>query len=135
MAFNSRQYTFCEMKMFAFGRFFRIAELKYGPKINKEFLHGNEQDPFSIQHGQKTYQGTVSFFQSDFQALINSANGVDILELSFDIVVTYKPKNATGPVITKTIKLAEFSEFEEGMSDGDTHMKVTLPFMFLRLEG
>lgn len=123
------------MKCFMLGRFFRIAELKFSSKKNKEFLHGNEEDPFAIQHGQKTYEGTVTFFQSDFQALIESAGEVDILDLSMDIVVTYKPKAPrVGPTVTRILKLAEFTEFEEGMSDGDTHMKVTLPMMFLRLE-
>jgi hypothetical protein len=61
-----------------------------------------------------------------------AAGGRDILDLQFDIVVTYKPSGAR-PLQTDVLKSVEIKDFEKGWDQGAKHMDVTLPIVFLEL--
>ena len=60
------------------------------------------------------------------------AGGDDVLDMQFDIVVTYKPKGARQLQID-TLVSVEVKEFEKGWEQGAKHMDVTLPIVFMKL--
>ena len=61
-----------------------------------------------------------------------AANGRDITDLEVAIVVFYKPAG-TRPPRTRTLVGCQFTEWMEGMNQGDKMDEVTLPFLFLEV--
>ena len=61
-----------------------------------------------------------------------AAGGDDILDMQFDIIITYKAKG-TRALQTDTLAGVEVKDFEKGWEQGAKNMDVTLPIVFLRL--
>jgi hypothetical protein len=61
-----------------------------------------------------------------------AAGGDDVLDLQFDVVVTYKAKG-TRALQTDTLIGVEIKEFEKGWEQGAKSMDVTLPIVFMKL--
>ena len=60
------------------------------------------------------------------------AGGEDILDMQFDIVITYKPQGGR-QLQTDTLVNVEIKEFEKGWDQGAKNMDVNLPIVFMRL--
>ncbi|HML64648.1 MAG TPA: hypothetical protein PKC55_07455 [Dysgonomonas sp.] len=105
--------------------------MNWKPSQEKDFLHAKGRNPRSIQRGNKTYTGTLTFTQSELIA-IQRATGKSILDLKVDIVVAFVPDDS--PMIhTVVIKGAEFTDAEQKMAQGDKFMEIELPFLALRI--
>ena len=96
----------------------------------KDFLHAKGRNPRSIQRGNKTYVGSLTFTQSEIIA-IERATGKSILDLTVDIIVAYVPDDSP-KIRTVVYKAAEFTDVEEKMAQGDKFMEIELPFLSLR---
>ena len=77
-----------------------------------------------------SYEGKISIWQSELEAMTRDATNKNILALSFDIVVAYVP-NDGGQIVTDILKGVEFTEVKKGMNQGDKNMIVELPILFI----
>lgn len=96
----------------------------------KDYLHAKGRSARSIQRGNKTVSGSLTFTQSELIA-IERATGKSILDLKVDIIVSCVPEGSP-KIRTVIYKAAEFTDVEEKMSQGDKFMEIELPFLALR---
>ncbi len=129
--FNSKEYSWASVSV-AFGG--RILEgctaVEYVEKTEKDYLYGRGNKPHKIIHGNTSYEGKLSFWQSVLEAMVKDAPDNDLMNLSFDVVVAYIPKGG-GQIVTDILKSVEFTEVKKAMAQGDKNMIVELPVMFL----
>ncbi len=121
--------------MFAGSPLTKIRGLKYKASKEKQLLHAAGDEPISIQSGNRTYEGEIKVLKGaidDMNRAAISAGGEDILDVQFDIVITYKPKG-TRPLQTDTLVSVEVKDFEKGWEQGAKNMDVTLPVLFMKL--
>jgi len=137
MIINSKQYTWSNLEVVALGRkFLGIRGIEYKPVHEKELVYGAGSEPLGIQHGNKSYSGTLTLLQSELEALTRYArqNGFnDITDIEFDIVVAYVPQGG-GPVVTDVVKFASITEIPKAMRQNDKFMEIALPFIALAVE-
>lgn len=134
--FDSKDCEWADMTvMFAGSPLTKIRGLKYKASKEKQLLHAAGDEPISIQSGNRTYEGQIKVLKGaidDMNRAATAAGGDDILDMQFDIVVTYKPK-ATRQLQTDTLIGVEVKDFEKGWDQGAKHMDVTLPIVFMKL--
>ncbi|MEI3154331.1 MAG: hypothetical protein V8S95_03930 [Odoribacter sp.] len=120
------------------GRGFRpspvgITGIEYKSKKAKDVKHGwNVTEP--IEHGKRGYEGAVTLMQSELIALNQAARAKgykDILDVDFDIIVTYE---ADLVVTADKICCASLSELPSGTKEGDAQAEISLPFVALDVE-
>lgn len=130
--FNSREYQWSDLAITVGGRLVSGARaVSYKAKREKEALYGKGDEPIAIQHGNKSYDGSLTVTTSEYNALIDAGGG-SILDLQCDIVVSYGDP-AKGDIM-RTDKLigVEFTEEPDEWKQGDKNAEHTLPFIFLR---
>lgn len=130
--FNSREYEWSDVTVVLAGRDVTgIRAVSYKSSQEKEVLYAKGNKPHSIQHGNKAYEGSVTVLQSELQALAAAAKtaGGDILDLSFDMVVSYGNPSKGDPISTDLIRGCEITEYEKGLSQNDKFMEIELPFV------
>ncbi|MDE6483485.1 MAG: hypothetical protein K2L01_07000 [Rikenellaceae bacterium] len=129
--FNSRQYEWADITVFAGGRDITgIRSIKYSTKQEKELLHGKGNNPLSIQKGNKTNEGEIGLLQSELEALEVAAGG-SILDLELNVVVTYGNPSKGDAVKTDQLMGVQFTEDPRELKQGDKFMEITVPFIFL----
>lgn len=135
MAFNSKEYSYCDVQATILGRpLTGLRGIEYTAKKSKEALFGAGVNPKSIQHGRREYEGTLTVLQSEMEALNRAAKEAgytDCLDLEFDIVVTYTSGET---VTTDIIRCASITEFPKGMKEGDLNSEHALPFIALGID-
>jgi hypothetical protein len=84
--------------------------------------------PCKHQRGNASYEGKITLLQSELEVmeLAATAAGTDLLELAFDIVVSYL---RDGVIVADIIRQAQFTEYEKGMSQGDPNMTIEMSFV------
>jgi len=134
--FNSKECEWADMEvMLAGAPVTKIRGLKYKAKKDKEELYAEGDQPIAIQNGNRSYEGEIKVLKGaldDMNTASVAANGQDILDMEFDIVVTYKAK-ANRALKQDILVGVQVKEFEQGWQQGSKHMEVTLPIIFLRL--
>lgn len=129
--FNSRQYEFADIIVYAGGRDITgIRSIKYTAKQEKEAIYGKGNKPLSIQKGNKSYEGEIGLLQSELEALELAAGG-SILDLELIIVVSYGNPTKGDMIKTDNLIGCQFTEDPREMKQGDKFMDGTLPFVFL----
>ena len=69
MAFNSREYSYCDVQATILGRpLTGLRGIEYTAKKSKEALFGAGVNPKSIQHGRREYEGTLTVLQSEIES-------------------------------------------------------------------
>ena len=128
--FNSKQYAWCELSIAFGGRIIiGVTELEYTEKREKDLLYGRGCKPHGIVAGNRSFEGKVSIWQSELEAMTRDAKDNDILNLSFDLVAAYVPLDG-GQIVTDILKNVEFTEVKKGTQQGDKNMIVELPTLF-----
>jgi hypothetical protein len=134
--FDSKDCEWADMTvMFAGSPLTKIRGVKYKASKEKQLLHAAGDEPISIQSGNRTYEGQIKVLKGaidDMNRAAIAAGGDDILDMQFDIVITYKPKG-TRPLQTDTLVSVEVKDFEKGWDQGAKNMDVTLPILFMKL--
>jgi hypothetical protein len=134
--FDSKDCEWADMTvMFAGSPLTKIRGVKYKAAKDKQLLHAAGDEPISIQSGNRTYEGQIKVLKGaidDMNNAAQAAGGEDILDMQFDIVITYKPRG-TRPLQTDTLVSVEVKDFEKGWDQGAKNMDVTLPIVFMRL--
>lgn len=130
--FNSREYQWSDLSITVGGRIVSGARaISYKAKREKEAIYGKGDEPVSIQHGNKSYEGSLTVTTSEYNALVQAGGG-SILDLQCDITVSYG--NSAQGDIMRTDKLigVEFTEEPDDWKQGDKFQEHALPFIFLR---
>ena len=112
-----------------------IRGIEYTAKQEKEPLYGRGNKPLSIQKENKSFDGKLSFLQSELEALqLASGVGNNILDIAqFDVVVAYVPKGG-GTIVTDIVKNVEFTDVPKSLKQGDKNMEIELPFVCLDIQ-
>ncbi|MRI64531.1 hypothetical protein EQP59_07145 [Ornithobacterium rhinotracheale] len=132
--FSSKQYAWCDISIALGGRILEGAtEVEYTEKKEKDYLYGRGCKPHGVVGGNRTYEGKLSIWQSELEAMTRDAKNKDILSLSFDVVVAYVPHDG-GQMVTDILKGVEFTEVKKAMKQGDKNMIVELPILFLNVK-
>ena len=137
MTFNSKQYAWANLEVVALGRKITgLRGMEYRTAREKELVYGSGDKPQGIQHGNKSYSGTITLLQSEVEALarFSKEQGYDdITDVEFDIVCAYVPKGG-GPIVTDVVKFASITEIPKSLRQNDKFMEVALPFIALDVE-
>ena len=128
--FNSREYQWSDVTITVGGRLIQGARaVSYKAKREKEALYGKGDEPVSIQHGNKSYEGSLTVTTSEYNALVEAGGG-SILDLQCDITVSFG--NPPDQMRTDKLLGVEFTEEPDDWKQGDKFEEHALPFIFLR---
>jgi hypothetical protein len=134
--FDSKECEWSDMVVLMGGApITKIKGLKYKASKDKQLLHAAGDEPMSIQSGNRSYEGSITVYKGaldDLNRAAKLAGGMDILDIQFDVVVTYKPHGAR-KMQSDLLKGVEIKAFEKGMDQGAKFMEVELPILFLKL--
>lgn len=136
MPFNSKEYRFADIQVSLFGQKLKgLRGVEYSRSRNKELLHAQGDEPFSIQSGNVDYKGSLMMLKGDFDALnlaATAAGFTDITDLpGFPIVISYT--NETKLSVDTLINV-EFDSYDEGLKQGDKFKEISLPILFTRIK-
>lgn len=134
--FDSKDCEWADMQVRVAGtKLTKIRGLKYKASKEKQLLHAAGDEPISIQSGKRTYEGHIKVLKGaldDMNNAAQAAGGHDILDLQFDLTVTYKAKGARAIQVDNLIGV-EVKDFEKGWDQGAKNMDVTLPIVFMKI--
>lgn len=112
-----------------------ITNVKYSRNYAKERQYGRGNKTQNILTGNEEIGGEITLLQSELRAInlaIRTVNPrLNIGNTSFDMIVNFE--NDEGLAQTDSIVGVNVEGYEKGMEQGDTHMKITLPFMAVDL--
>lgn len=132
--FDSKQYSWCDISIAFWGRILiGVTEVEYTEKREKSLLYGRGCKPHGVAAGNRSYEGKMSLWQSELEAMTRDASSKDLLGLSFDLVVSYVPLDG-GQIVTDILRHVEFTEVKKGMKQGDKNMIVELPIIFIDVD-
>lgn len=134
LSFNSKEYSWVELTAVAGGRMLNgLRGIKYGEKIEREYLYAKGNKPWAIQDKNISYEGELTLLQSELEAFIKSSTKKSILSLTLDtLTCAYAPTDGT--IVTDQLRHVKFMESMKEFKQGDGFMEITLPIMFLDLK-
>lgn len=128
---KSSEYAWSDLSAVFGGRIIEgITEVEYTEKREKDKLYGRGAKPHKILRGNYDFDGKITLWQSELEAMTRDAPGNDILKLNFDIVLSYVPHDG-GQVVVDILQSCEFTEVKKALKQGDKNMLVELPIVFL----
>ena len=129
--FDTREYEWADVTVVMAGRDVTgIRGVSYNDYQEKEALYAKGNKPHGIQHGNKSYAGSVRILQSELEALTAAAGG-DVLDARFDIIVAYGNPSRGDIVKTDLIRSAEITSVPKGLNQNDKFMEIELPLVAL----
>lgn len=139
MGFDTREFEFADISVQMLGRKLTgLRGLTYKKSQEKEPVYGAGNEARGIQRGNKKYDGSLMLLKSDFD-LLNAAavaagyeDIVDVPGYLIDINVVYQ-KPGTATLSIARITGVEFTEYEDGLKQGEKFKEVTLPFLALKI--
>lgn len=128
--FSSKQYSWCDLAIAFGGRLLEgVTEIEYTEKQEKDFLWGRGCKPHAIIGGNKTYDGKITIWQSELEAMTRDSKNKDVLGLEFNVIVSYVPSDG-GQMVTDILKNVQITDVKKGLKQGDKNMLVELPVLF-----
>ncbi len=140
---KTQQFAWKELTLLLDGRpMIELTDIEYKPNKVLEEIFGAGENPQFIGEGNKTYTGSLEVLQSGYEALVTEAKkrgGNDVTDLELEAIISYVPLNKDAATVAmKTIvDMVSGIKFESGgkkFSQGNTHIKVALPFKALRVK-
>lgn len=138
---KTAQFAWKNIKLLVDGRLItELTDIEYAPEKNLEDIYGAGDEPQFIGEGNKSYSGSLEMLQSGYEALVAEAKirgGVDVTDMEVTAVIAYVPKEpqqATLKTIVDRVVGIKFSKGGKKFGQGNTHIKVQLPFKALRVE-
>jgi len=113
----------------------KVTNISYKSMRDSEPLHAAGDKPISIQHGNRTYEGSFTLLKGavdNMNAAAVAAGGNDLLDLTFDATVTYKAQGARALQVDVIMGIS-VTEFEKKWAQGDKKGEVALPFKCLQI--
>lgn len=134
MAYSSKNYSWNDISISIGGRIIEgVDEIEYTYKQDKSVLRGRGGKGHKVLRSNKDYEGKITLWQSEIEAMIKDAPNKDLLALSFDVIWSFVPDDG-GATVTDVLQTCEFTEMKKGMKQGDKNMLVELPFIFLDIK-
>lgn len=136
---NGREYEWADISLVVGGvPLSGFRKVSYKRAREKEPLFAKGRKAHSIQSGNETVTGSITFTQSTLEALELETGG-NILEAKVDVIISYGAELnaesvASTAISTDVIKGVEFTEYEKGMSQGDKFMEIAMPFLALDIK-
>jgi len=132
--FNSKEYEWSDITTIVAGSpVTKIRAISYVKKQEKEALYAKGNKPHSIQRGNKSYETSLTLLQSELEA-IEAASGGDVLDASFNVVVSYGNPSKGDVIKTDLIEGNEITEVPKGMNQGDKFSEHELPGIALNIK-
>lgn len=132
--FSSKQYSWSDTSISIGGRILEgCTEVEYSEKQEKDVLRGRGNKPHKVTRGNIAYEGKLTIWQSELESMVQDAPNKSVLNLSFDVIVSYVPDDG-GPTVTDVLKGCEFTENKKGMKQGDKNMLIEMPIIFLDIK-
>jgi len=129
--YSSKNYSWNDISINLGGRIVEgVEDIEYEYKQDKGVLRGRGGKGHKITRGNKDYEGKISLWQSEIEAMIKDAPNKDLLALTFDIIWSFVPDDG-GATVTDVLVTCEFTALKKGMKQGDKNMLVEMPFIFL----
>jgi len=129
--FDSREYEWADVTVVMAGRDVTgIRGVSYTASQEKEALYAKGNKPHGIQRGNKSYEGSIRILQSELEALSAAAGG-DVLDVSFNIVVSYGNPSKGDVIRTDLLSGVEITSKPKGMNQNDKFMEIELPLVML----
>lgn len=131
--FNSKQFEWSNIEIVVLGRSIQgVVAIEWTTKKDKEYTYGRGNNPRSIQHGRKSYEGSITLLQSEVEALEEAARIVnptfDITDIEFDIAISFADGVRIRRHIVQTVSI---TEVPKAIGSDDKFMEIELPFMAL----
>ena len=125
---NGRDYGWADIKV-AIGTtpVTNIRGIKFGSAQDKQNVYGAGRHAVSRGYGRVTYTASITLLASTVMALEGSSPGGLLGIEPFPITVLYQP--ASGPLVTRILKDAEFTECSMEWAEGDMSKEVELPLI------
>lgn len=134
--FDSKECEWSDVNvMIAGAKVTKLRGIAYSATKDKELLHAAGDAPVGIQSGNRTYAGTIKLLKGaldDMNRAAKAAGGEDILDLEFDVVITYKAKG-TRALQTDTLVAVQITNFEKSIDQGAKFMEISLPVLFTKM--
>lgn len=130
MPVNGKEYAWEDINIVLFGRIVEgVTDIKYKVKREQVAIYGRGSIPVAHSRSKKEHEASITILQSELEAIQKSMPaGKDLTDLeAFDITVAYTPQNNVLETVTDVLKGCRFTEYEKGMSTGDTHKEIELP--------
>lgn len=128
--FSSKQYSWCDISVVFGGRIIEgITAVEYTEKKEKDFLYGRGCKPHAIVGGNRSFEGKITIWQSELEAMTRDAKNKDILSLEFDVTISYVPSDG-GQIVTDILKNVQITEVKKGSNQGDKNTLSELPILF-----
>lgn len=126
---NGVNYSWANVKLVLFGvPVVGITNIEYKRKQKKENNYGFGIDPVSRGYGNKEYEGKITLYRDEWNAIIAAAPNRDPLDIPwFDIQVSFAGTRVQ-PVLD-VLKACEFMEDPFTVAQGDTKILVEIPLI------
>lgn len=129
--FDTREYEWADVTLVIAGRDATgIRGISYTSSQEKEALYAKGNKPHGIQRGNKSYEGSLRLLQSEYDAL-NAAAGGDVLDVSFDVIVSYGNPSKGDVVKTDLLAGVEITSKPKSINQNDKFMEIELPIVML----
>lgn len=127
-----KQYGWKDVSVVVLGRTIEgITNVKVKRMVSKERQYGRGNQTQNILSGNEEVSGSLTLLQDEVNAITDAVKAVnpalDITKVSFDIIINYE--NAEGKSTTDVVTGVQVEEYEKAMEQGNTHMKIELPFL------
>ncbi len=139
MGFDTREFEFADVKVAMLGRELTgLRGLTYKKSQEKEVVFGAGNEGRGIQRGNKKYDGSLMLLKSEFDLLNAAAVAAgyeDIIDVPghlIDITCVYQ-KPGSAQLMTTRVTGVEFTEYEDGLKQGEKFREVALPFIALKV--
>lgn len=132
--YSSKNYSWNDISIAAGGRIYEgVEDVEYTVKQDKGVLRGRGGKGHKITRGNKDFEGKITLWQSEVEAMIKDAPNKDILSLNFDIIWSFVPDDG-GVTVNDVMVSCEVTEYKKAMKQGDKNMLIELPFIFLDIK-
>lgn len=131
---NGINYSWSNVKLVLFGvPVIGVTKIEYSVKQKKENNYGMGTNPVSRGYGNKEYEGKITLYREEWQAIINAAPNRSPEDIEpFDIQVTFSGSRVTPNL--DVLRSCEFLEDPFTVGQGDTKIMVEIPIIIGLIE-
>jgi hypothetical protein len=131
---NGVGYSWANVKLVLFGvPVIGITHIEYKRKQKKENHYGMGTEPIQRAYGNKEYEGKITLYRDEWNAIIAAAPSRDPLDIPFfDIQVSFAGTRVL-PVLD-VLRACEFTEDPFTVAQGDTKIMVEIPLIIGLIE-
>lgn len=105
-----------------------VKAIDYKSKQAKQNNYGAGNMPFSRGRGNKEFEGSITLFMEEVEALKAASPTGDLNDIPpFDVVVAFLPEG--GEIVTHTLKYCEFTENGRSLKQGEMEITPELPLI------